>query len=186
MTVLLDQLTKLVVRMTLDACQGAPVDLCDQIHVGPVGVLRIENRGGAFGLRTALPIWLPVTIAAIVVAARLARSASSECVMLSAGLLTSGAVGNALDRVFFGTVTDFLSPGSTVIFNVADVALMVGAVIATTARPRAANKDRLPGSSSSCAPNICIPGVVTRSARAYTRAEVSTCGFRWRLASMRG
>jgi signal peptidase II len=60
---------------------------------------------------------------------------------LGTGLLLGGAVGNLWDRVWLGAVTDFISVTWTrdggISFNVADVALVAGAVVATLALYRA-------------------------------------------------
>ena len=53
--------------------------------------------------------------------------------MFGAGLLVGGALGNALDRVLYGAVADFLNMSCCGItnpyaFNVADIAIFVGAV----------------------------------------------------------
>ena len=45
------------------------------------------------------------------------------------GLIIGGAVGNLADRLFRGKVVDFIDLGWWPIFNVADVAILVGAII---------------------------------------------------------
>ncbi len=47
----------------------------------------------------------------------------------AAVLLASGAIGNAIDRVFFGQVTDFFAFWSFPIFNVADILVTFGVVV---------------------------------------------------------
>jgi signal peptidase II len=52
---------------------------------------------------------------------------------VSAGLLIGGALGNVVDRVLYGAVADFLNMSCCGIdnpfaFNVADVAIFVGAI----------------------------------------------------------
>ncbi|PKN90290.1 MAG: hypothetical protein CVU45_03340, partial [Chloroflexi bacterium HGW-Chloroflexi-7] len=44
-------------------------------------------------------------------------------------LQLAGAVGNLIDRIFFGRVTDFISVGNFAIFNVADSSITVGVII---------------------------------------------------------
>ncbi|MDO9573693.1 MAG: signal peptidase II, partial [Candidatus Contubernalis sp.] len=43
-------------------------------------------------------------------------------------LIIAGALGNLIDRVRFGYVIDFLDFGFWPVFNIADMALVVGAV----------------------------------------------------------
>lgn len=52
--------------------------------------------------------------------------------LISAGLLVGGALGNALDRILYGAVADFLNMSccgftNPYSFNVADIAIFVGA-----------------------------------------------------------
>ena len=48
---------------------------------------------------------------------------------LALGLQLGGAIGNLVDRLRFGTVTDFISVGSFAVFNVADAAISLGVAI---------------------------------------------------------
>jgi signal peptidase II len=45
------------------------------------------------------------------------------------GLIIGGAVGNLLDRIFRGEIIDYIDLGWWPVFNVADVAILVGAII---------------------------------------------------------
>lgn len=49
-------------------------------------------------------------------------------VQLSFGLLLAGALGNLIDRIFIGHVTDFIDVVPWCIFNLADVALVIGTI----------------------------------------------------------
>jgi len=40
-----------------------------------------------------------------------------------------GAMGNLIDRLIYGTVTDFISVGSFPVFNVADACISIGVAI---------------------------------------------------------
>jgi signal peptidase II len=48
---------------------------------------------------------------------------------LALALQLGGAVGNLIDRVTQGYVTDFISVGSFPVFNVADASISIGAVL---------------------------------------------------------
>jgi signal peptidase II len=52
-----------------------------------------------------------------------------KVIRLALSLQLAGAVGNLIDRIFFGRVTDFLSVGNFAIFNVADSSITVGVII---------------------------------------------------------
>lgn len=45
------------------------------------------------------------------------------------GLYLGGAIGNLIDRLLFGAVTDFISVGTFYIFNVADASINVSVVM---------------------------------------------------------
>ncbi|KQW73412.1 signal peptidase II [Phenylobacterium sp. Root77] len=104
---------------------------------GPFSLTMVWNRGVSFGLFRAdadLARWL-LTIFSIGVAIALAiwvRKTDRPLLSLGLGLVIGGAIGNAIDRIRFGAVVDFLDfqrlgffPW---VFNVADSAITVGVV----------------------------------------------------------
>jgi signal peptidase II len=48
---------------------------------------------------------------------------------LALGLQLGGAIGNLIDRLFFGSVTDFISVGNFAVFNIADASISIGVAI---------------------------------------------------------
>ena len=77
-----------------------------------------------------LPLLIAAAVAGIVVAARIALRTDDEWMRLAAVLVIAGAVGNLGDRVMNGWVTDFiLIRWFPFVFNVADVAISLGAVL---------------------------------------------------------
>jgi signal peptidase II len=48
---------------------------------------------------------------------------------IAMGLELGGAVGNLIDRVWRGHVTDFISVGSFAVFNIADASITVGVIL---------------------------------------------------------
>ena len=61
-----------------------------------------------------------------------ARSLERPIALLSAGAIVGGALGNALDRVVYGAVADFLNMSCCGIqnpftFNIADIGIFAGA-----------------------------------------------------------
>lgn len=110
---------------------------------------RVENRGAFLSLGERLPAPLrtlafvllpPLAAALALVVVRRQRLSSGR--VLALGLLVGGGAGNWIDRVWHGgAVTDFLNVGvgglRTGIFNVADMAILVGvAMLARPPRPR--------------------------------------------------
>ena len=63
---------------------------------------------------------------AVALAGLVARNAT---VAAGAGLLVGGSLGNLLDRLAHGEVTDFIDPARWPAFNVADCGITVGAVL---------------------------------------------------------
>lgn len=133
--VLLDRLTKLYIQSTLGPFDTIPVipDVFNIVHV--------ENPGAAFGLLADAPrewrgllLLIASGLVMVVIGFLLFRpKPGAETPMMRAGLaiVLGGALGNMWDRLFRGTVTDFLQVfiGSWEFpsFNVADIAINVGA-----------------------------------------------------------
>ena len=95
-------------------------------------ILHINNTGAAFGLfKAGGSIFLVVAIVVSLVILYYARQLPEGqwWMRLALGLQLGGAVGNLIDRVLFGTVTDFVSVGTFAIFNVADASISVGVVL---------------------------------------------------------
>lgn len=132
-TVGCDQISKSVAR---DHLQGQAT----QRYLGDTFRLQYaENRGAFLGLgkslsKTSRQAIFTVGAIALVTAVllyALFSSGISRTDVISLALIGAGGIGNIIDRVRFdGSVTDFMNLGigplRTGIFNVADVALMVG------------------------------------------------------------
>jgi len=136
--VLVDRLTKMWIQVRISQWDLHPV------IPGFFNIVHTENPGAAFGafadsqssLRPLLLIGISVTVIAII-ASMLFRSKSlaAMSVLMQTGLafVFGGAVGNLYDRLFRGTVTDFLQfffgsyeyPS----FNAADSAIFIGAAL---------------------------------------------------------
>ena len=123
--VTLDQLSK---TWALRALDDGPVDL--------FWTLRLKltiNSGAAFGLGKGLgPVLVVAAVAVLVVLGMLARSASLSGVgTVALGLVLGGALGNLVDRLVRdqGGVVDFVDLQWWPVFNVADAAISVGAVL---------------------------------------------------------
>jgi signal peptidase II len=103
-------------------------------------IVHTENPGAAFGMFSDSPTeWRGILLVGISVAVMtilgvmLWRTAAAQSQVMSTGLVLvfGGALGNLVDRLFRGTVTDFLQLlfGSYEFpsFNVADSAITIGA-----------------------------------------------------------
>ncbi len=118
-----DQLVKAVVR------SGVGPHQVDDLPLG-FQLVRVENHGVAFGfLGGGGALVVAVTIAALVfVIGWFARDPLRPWLWLAVGLIAGGALGNLADRLRAGAVTDFIDPPLWPAFNLADVAITVGAV----------------------------------------------------------
>jgi signal peptidase II len=97
-----------------------------------VELVNTRNRGVAFGFLTGshviVTVLIGVALAALLV--YFARHADRPWLWLPTGLLLGGALGNVLDRVRHGSVTDFIKlPLGWPPFNIADASITVGLVI---------------------------------------------------------
>ena len=92
----------------------------------------VQNRGAAFGLFAGGGALVLALVAAgfVILAVALRRvSRPSNWFLIAAGLVGGGAVGNAIDRLRLGHVTDFMAIGAWWRFNVADSAVTVGVLM---------------------------------------------------------
>ena len=135
MILLFDQGTKLLVDHTI------PLHHSVSIIDGLVDLTHVRNTGAAFGLlaghRRALGSYILIvfSLIAIVFVIHLLRrlSDADTGLILSLTFILAGALGNLVDRLFYGEVIDFLDvywngyhwPA----FNVADSFITVGAVL---------------------------------------------------------
>ena len=125
LVVAVDQLTKMLVRANLHMHESIPTE----------GVLRFThttNTGAIFGIFSDQT--LIMTIASFLGVGILlyfyhSHAGSERFVRISLGLLLGGAVGNLVDRVLMGRVTDFIDVGAWPIFNLADSAIVTGIII---------------------------------------------------------
>jgi signal peptidase II len=99
---------------------------------GLVSLAPVENRGIAFGLLAHLPpaatVAVALTVLAVVLYNRDAWLAGSLG-QYGFGLMLGGALSNILERLRAGYVLDYLDVHVWPVFNLADTAIVVGAVL---------------------------------------------------------
>jgi len=128
--VALDQATKAIVVARLD--DGRSIRAID-------GVLHWtlqRNPGSAFGLFQHIPILFTILAAAIAAGILIAAPrVRHRAVSFAMGLVLGGAIGNLVDRiarspgVFRGHVVDFIDFRVWPVFNIADSAVVIGAIV---------------------------------------------------------
>ncbi len=103
------------------------------IHVvGPLQLALTYNRGMAFGVGTGIaPYLVAFTIAAVLFVMVKKSEHLSKFGVLGVGLVLGGAIGNVCDRLFRshnGAVVDFIDLQWWPVFNLADSAVVLGAL----------------------------------------------------------
>lgn len=120
-----DQATK---QWALEALADAPIDLIE-------GVLRLRltyNSGGAFGLLQGLPGFFLIATLVIVGGILIGvRKVDDPRWAIPLGMVLGGGLGNAADRLLRDTdggVVDFIDLHVWPVFNLADMAIVFGAL----------------------------------------------------------
>ncbi|WP_287191053.1 signal peptidase II [Syntrophothermus sp.] len=118
----LDQLTKLWIQEYMGLGQSVPV-IGNVLHV-----TRVLNQGGAFGLLSGRYfLFLATAIGLIFVVSYYAvYYKPNKALQFGLGLVSGGALGNLVDRLWHGGVVDFIDLGFWPVFNLADSAIVVG------------------------------------------------------------
>ena len=127
---ILDQLTKIVIRQTMVLHQSVSV-------LGEfVKITYVKNPGIAFGLRVPNNTIFTILsiLASIVITIYLfTHLKEGMAIKASLSLILGGAVGNLIDRLLFGEVVDFIDVGLKTlrwpVFNVADSVVVIGMFI---------------------------------------------------------
>jgi signal peptidase II len=129
----LDQATKALVRSN--------VAIGDSDGVLPaVQIVHVRNEGVAFsrfsGGGTAVSIIVGAALLALLV--YFITHIDKPLVWLPTGMLLGGALGNVIDRIRDGAVTDFIKLPGWPAFNVADISITCGVLVLlyVTERPR--------------------------------------------------
>jgi signal peptidase II len=112
----------------------------DDHNIDLLGSLRLNlvyNRGAAFGLGSRFaPFIALVALIVIMVVFRQTRALQSRLSQVCVGLVLGGAVGNLLDRLLRegdgllgGAVVDFIDVQFWPVWNVADMCVVIGAIL---------------------------------------------------------
>ena len=121
--VTLDQFTKAMVMKSMVPGQSIPI-VQDIFHL-----TYVLNPGAAFGILSNQRAFLLITGAVLILATAYfypLLKKSDACMQFGATAILSGAVANLIDRVQTGYVVDFFDFRIWPVFNVADIAIVVG------------------------------------------------------------
>jgi signal peptidase II len=124
--ILVDQVTKAIVRANIPfGAQWMPLDWLSPYF----RFVHWENNGAAFGLfqQGGTIFAVLAVVVAIFIAAYYPQIPQDEKLMrVSLAMQMGGALGNLIDRIVFGPVTDFISVGKFPVFNIADASITIG------------------------------------------------------------
>ncbi|MBE0481797.1 MAG: signal peptidase II [Dehalococcoidia bacterium] len=125
LVIVFDQVSKFLIRHFMTPGESIPAE----------GLFRITyttNTGGAFGLFANHTFLLAaIAVIGIIIFAVYLKSIPLHLGWLKVGLGLSlgGAIGNLVDRLRIGEVTDFIDLGFWPVFNLADSAIVVGTIV---------------------------------------------------------
>ncbi len=141
--ILLDQVTKITIEKMFVFGQ-------EKIITSFFNLVLAYNKGAAFGFLNDQPGWQRYFFTGIAVIAvcsilyMLKRNSGQRMFCWALALIMGGAIGNAIDRLLYGHVIDFLDfhvAGTHVpAFNLADSAIFLGAVLFILDELRRVNK----------------------------------------------
>jgi signal peptidase II len=121
LVVLVDQVTKKLARDGIRSGEEDPI-------FPALKLVNVRNEGVAFGIdaggRTLVIALIALALLGLVL--YFARHTARPLIWLPTGLLVGGALGNIVDRIRDGAVTDFLKIPAWPAFNLADVAITFG------------------------------------------------------------
>lgn len=121
--VILDQVIKFMVAHEMFPGMSFPV-IQDIFHI-----TFVLNPGAAFGiLAHQRSFFIVMGIAMLILGILFSRYIRRQCVSFRYGtaLLLGGALGNLIDRIRFGHVIDFFDFRIWPVFNIADIAIVLG------------------------------------------------------------
>ena len=136
--VALDQLTKRAVRSSITPGEERGV-------LPGIDLVNTRNRGVAFGFLPGshLGVTVLIGVALLALLAYFARHSDRRLIWLPTGLLVGGALGNIVDRVRQGAVTDFIKlPLGWPPFNLADAAITLGILTLALLIDHSRHRDR--------------------------------------------
>jgi signal peptidase II len=119
-----DQVTKALVRHGIDVGEEDSV-------LPAVTLVHVRNTGVAFGAFSGGGIVVIALVAAALSALLyyFVTHLDKRLVWLPTGMLLGGSIGNIIDRIRDGAVTDFVKLPAWPAFNVADVSITLGVLV---------------------------------------------------------
>lgn len=122
-----DQVVKFLVRANIPMWESIPFIP----HV--MDLTYVQNTGAAFNIfreHTWLLTLISALVAVVIVAVMAKKVVRHRFGLVCLSVVLAGAVGNLIDRLFFGFVTDMFQTTfiSFAVFNVADICVVLGGI----------------------------------------------------------
>lgn len=139
LTLLADQISKYVITTTM--LQGQSFAVLSPVFF----ITYILNPGAAFGLlanKTGFFIFVSVIVVIGIMVGYRYLPRERVWAHLALGLIAGGALGNLIDRIRIGRVIDFLDFRIWPVFNLADTAIVIGALLLILDVWRSDNNDK--------------------------------------------
>jgi signal peptidase II len=119
-------------RLTKHAVESSIVPGEERRLLPGVQLVNTRNQGIAFGFLPGshIAVTIAIAVALLGLLVYFARHSATPLVWLPTGMLIGGAIGNVVDRLRAGSVTDFVKlPLGWPPFNLADLSITLGVVI---------------------------------------------------------
>jgi len=129
LVLIVDQLTKYIVESWLEFnTSWAPIPALENIF----RFTHVTNTGAAFGLfpgGSAIIMVIAVVVSLFIIIYNTKLPANHYLYRVALGLMLGGALGNFIDRVRQGYVTDFMDIGPWPVWNVSDLCVVTGVIL---------------------------------------------------------
>lgn len=124
---IVDRATKLFILSNLKLGESIAV------WPGVFHLTRVHNTGAAFGMfrgyGSFLIVFSVICVLALLYFLMRETLANSPLKKIASLLIISGALGNMIDRIYYGFVIDFLDFRVWPVFNLADMVISIGVVL---------------------------------------------------------
>ncbi len=122
-----DQMVKMMVRSNL-----VPGDMINVYH-DVLNITYVNNKGAAFGFlsgQNRVLLAVPLIIIAVLFVFIFVNKKVHPLARYALTLIAAGGIGNLIDRILYGQVTDMLSLSFfPPVFNIADISVTLGCIL---------------------------------------------------------
>lgn len=121
--ILIDQITKMLIRTQIK--EGTSFTVIPKM----LYLTHTTNTGASFSLLTSYSFLLTIIAILVIIGIFIFYKKIPGKYRTAASLILGGTAGNLIDRLQYGSVTDFIDVRIWPIFNVADCAITIAAIL---------------------------------------------------------